>query len=111
MKSIEFMYWLQGYFEVCDCEKLTTEQLKKVKNHLKMVEITDGKELWPFCSWLQGFLVAIEDNDITVKQTQNIKNKLNSIFEHIVEEKINMQNPRGNGQRLDPSNSNVLIKC
>ena len=88
MKSIEFMYWLQGYFEVCDCEQLDLSSVQIIKNHLKMVEITDGKSLFPFCSWIQGFLVAIEDSIPTVSQTQAIKSKLNGIFEHAVEAKM-----------------------
>lgn len=114
MKSLEFMYWLQGHFEVCECEQLTQTQVNKIKNHLKMVEITDGKELWPFCSWLQGFLVALEDQVPSISQTKNIKDKLNGIFDHVVDEKIQQQiqqpsYPRG--MQLNPSETSELIKC
>jgi len=114
MKSLEFMYWLQGYFEVCECEQLTEVQVTKIKNHLKMVEITDGKELWPFCSWLQGFLVALEGQIPSVSQTKSIKDRLNGIFDHVVEEKIQekeyYQYPR-TGMQLNPSEVSELIKC
>ncbi len=105
MKSIEFMYWLQGYFEVCDCKQLDLENVQIIKNHLKMVEITDKRTILPFCSWLQGFFVAIEDNAPTVKQTQNIKNKLNGIFEHVVDAKLS-QSPI-----LERDSRTVIANC
>lgn len=116
MKSLEFMYWLQGYFEVCECEQLDKATVQTIKNHLKMVELTDGKQIWPFCSWLQGVFVAIENNEPTVSQTQSIKDKLNGIFEHAVEEKIKekeyYQYPRTQrGMQLNPSEVSELIKC
>lgn len=114
MKSLEFMYWLQGFFEVCECEQLTEQQVIKIKNHLKMVEITDGKEMWPFCSWLQGFFVALESNTPSVSQTKNIKEKLNGIFDHVVErnmrEKETYLTPR-TGMQLNPSETSEMIKC
>ncbi len=38
MKSTEFAYWLQGFFELSEPNKaLTPEQVKVIKNHLKLV--------------------------------------------------------------------------
>lgn len=40
MKSTEFCYWLQGFFELSDKDKpLTQEQVQTIKNHLKLVFI------------------------------------------------------------------------
>jgi len=38
LKSIEFVFWLQGFFELSEPNKsLTTEQVQIIKNHLKLV--------------------------------------------------------------------------
>ena len=37
MKSRDFVYWLQGYLEVAQPEKIEPEQLKIIQNHLNMV--------------------------------------------------------------------------
>lgn len=110
MKSIEFMYWLQGYFEVCEVETLTKDQLVKVKNHLKMAEITDKENVLPFCTWLKGFLDSVETEVPTANQTIKIKNKLNNLFEHVIEEKP-APIQRSSGMQLNPSERSVLVKC
>lgn len=88
MQSIEFMYWLQAYFEVCEVEQIKKEQLDKIKNHLKMVDLVDGNQIFPFCTWLKGFLDSLETETASVTQTTKIKNKLNNLFEHVVEARI-----------------------
>lgn len=37
MNSIDFCYWLQGYFELSDVKKIDTKQTKIVKDHLNLV--------------------------------------------------------------------------
>lgn len=37
MKSRDFCYWLQGFFELADPETLTLDQIQTVRNHLNMV--------------------------------------------------------------------------
>lgn len=41
MKSRDFVYWLQGYFEILapaqNCGSLTAEQVHVIRNHLAMV--------------------------------------------------------------------------
>ena len=37
MKSVEFCYWLQGFFELADQKALTELQTEMVKKHLAMV--------------------------------------------------------------------------
>lgn len=37
MSTQDFCYWLQGYFEISGEECLTKEQVKIVKDHLKLV--------------------------------------------------------------------------
>lgn len=84
MRSIEFMYWLQGYFEICEVEQLTMVQLTQIKNHLKMASITDNENVLPFCTWLKGFLDSLENQIPSLNQTIKIKNKLNNLFEHVL---------------------------
>jgi hypothetical protein len=38
MRSDQFIYWLQGFFELSENDKpLTIEQVQTIKNHLKLV--------------------------------------------------------------------------
>lgn len=37
MNSIDFAYWLQGFFEVSGAKELTEAQTTIVKNHLNLV--------------------------------------------------------------------------
>lgn len=37
MNTIDFCYWLQGYFEVSGDAELTKDQVEIVRNHLNLV--------------------------------------------------------------------------
>ena len=37
MTERDFVYWLQGYFEITDLDNLTKEQVKMIKSHLNLV--------------------------------------------------------------------------
>ena len=37
MNSIDFCFWLQGYFEIADSKKLSDRQVEMIKNHLHLV--------------------------------------------------------------------------
>jgi len=37
MKSRDFCYWLQGYFEISDDDVISMYQLTQIKEHLTMV--------------------------------------------------------------------------
>jgi len=37
MNSIDFCYWLQGYFEISDAKSLNERQTEVLKNHLHLV--------------------------------------------------------------------------
>lgn len=39
MKSTEFAYWLQGFFELSETNSLSERQTEMIKNHLKLVFI------------------------------------------------------------------------
>jgi hypothetical protein len=38
MRSVDFVYWLQGFFELSESDKaLSPEQIQIIRNHLKLV--------------------------------------------------------------------------
>ena len=37
MTSRDFVYWLQGFFELGEVDTLNSKQVKTIKNHLNMV--------------------------------------------------------------------------
>ena len=37
MDPVNFCYWLQGYFELCENDNLTDKQVEIIKNHLGLV--------------------------------------------------------------------------
>lgn len=111
MHSIEFMYWLQAYFEVCDVEQIKKPELDKIKNHLKMVDLVDGIQIFPFCTWLKGFLDSLETDIPSISQTTKMKNKLNNLFEHVVVAQVEEEEKESYGMQLSPSEISPLINC
>ena len=37
MTSVQFAFWLQGFFELSETDELTPRQVEIIKNHLKLV--------------------------------------------------------------------------
>ena len=37
MNTIDFCYWLQGYFEISEGKELSEKQVEIIKNHLNLV--------------------------------------------------------------------------
>lgn len=37
MNSVDFCFWLQGFFEISDTHELTPKQVEIIKNHLNLV--------------------------------------------------------------------------
>lgn len=37
MNTIDFCYWLQGFFELSECDHLSEKQTTAIKNHLNLV--------------------------------------------------------------------------
>jgi len=37
MNSIDFCFWLQGFFEITDANSVTDKQVEIIKNHLNLV--------------------------------------------------------------------------
>ena len=47
MTSVEFCYWLQGFFEVAEPETLSSKQTEMVKRHLDMVFVHEIDPSYP----------------------------------------------------------------
>jgi len=45
MSPSDFVYWLQGFFEMSDAEALSFKQVKMIKQHLALVLKNESKEL------------------------------------------------------------------
>lgn len=41
MQSRDFVYWLQGFFEVSEAKELSQKQVDIIKNHLNLVFVHD----------------------------------------------------------------------
>lgn len=62
MKLINFKYWLQGWLEIENPDKVSKKQIEEIKNHLNIIDEKDY-----FIGWLTGFLEGkkkIDKNDI-----------------------------------------------
>lgn len=98
MLAREFVYWLQGFFEITssdsDSISLTVAQVDKIEAHIKMVREADWKcaksEAHHFISWLNGFLLGNGPHDkisvhdkhyrVSAAQSEKIKDRLTEIF-------------------------------
>jgi hypothetical protein len=79
MKSIDFCYWLQGWFELFEPPIINQKQIQTIQEHLSLVYQYD-KEIIPFCAELQGLLLFVQPVELDAATTQKIKNRLNETF-------------------------------
>lgn len=70
-----FVYWLQGFFEIAEPEKINKKQMIILKNH---IEIVEGKEN----DFFIGFITALVDgrDSLNSKETAKLKNELQKQF-------------------------------
>ena len=47
MKSVEFCYWLQGFFECAEPDALTPRQVETIKKHLALVFVHEIDPSYP----------------------------------------------------------------
>jgi len=73
MTSQEFCYWLQGYFEVSGNETLTPEQVKIVKDHLKLVftKVTPSYEYPPNHPFKDAWIKTVGDQSKSIMTCHN----------------------------------------
>ncbi len=124
MKSNEFAYWLQGFFELGGgaISVLNNQQCIILKKHLEMV-FKYEKTPSSFCLWLKGFLdsadIACGDPaqlDLDEDFINLIKAELHKIFKHEIDltygnsaiqnELNHIHNNQGNGK-----NNSELLRC
>jgi len=77
MTTDNFLYWIQGYFELEKPSKIDEDKIAMIQEHILLV--THKNE---FINWLQGFLeaVTITDTVIRKKSIKIIMNKLEDQF-------------------------------
>jgi hypothetical protein len=85
MRSIELIYWIQGFMEIAgDVKSINEKRTIIIKNHLNLV-FTYEKNPSGFCYWLKGFF----DSGITefdAHQTLILKDELMKIFTHVIDQ-------------------------
>lgn len=85
MKSRDFCYWLQGFFELSEIDSLSVEQVSIVARHLAMVVVHEGDRRMSFCHWLDGVLSMHEKSRLDEKATALVRSKLNEVFLHVID--------------------------
>lgn len=65
MESINFTYWLQGFFEISDSKTLNEKQVQIIKDHLDLVftKVTPDRN------------GMVKKNDLTIEKIKNEFNK------------------------------------
>lgn len=90
MNSKDFVYWLQGFFELSEPNKaLTPEQVQIIKNHLKLV-------------FLYEIDPSYSDNKIVQQIFQNIHDGKDPL--------LNIQGVSFTGE-LKPNKPSGLMRC
>lgn len=81
MKHREFIYWLQGYFELSGAQLFTSKQINIVRAHIAVSEKVMKKKS-PFQSWLEGVFDCrgSEESDLHPEAVSAIKKKLSRMF-------------------------------
>lgn len=87
MRSSEFCYWLQGYFELRGAdEPLSDRQLVLVRKHLALVKKVEGTRLRGFPAWLEPVLDVVgADEPCDEKTHKAIVKKLGEAFKHEID--------------------------
>ena len=92
MTPNDFIYWLQGYFEIPEIKQptvLTAEQVKIIRRHLAMLPVAkyDQSKLFAstygknFCNWLDEYLVS--EDELSDARTLKVQRRLDELFEHV----------------------------
>lgn len=89
MEYRDFVYWLQGYFELGGSQTLNKEQVKKVYNHLKMTFKYNEKnekssKARDFAFWLDG-VISQQSEGLILMTCPEIARRLNNVFEHEID--------------------------
>lgn len=92
MQSIDFCYWLQGWFELEEPKNMNSTQLETISEHLALVFEHDAQPN-RFCQSLQGFLAFNEDiaQGMSVQQTQILKHMLEDTFRNEIDTRYHVK--------------------
>jgi len=92
MQSIDFCYWLQGWFELEEPKNMNSTQLQTISEHLALVFEYDAQPN-RFCQSLQGFLAFNEDiaQGMSVQQTQILKHMLEDTFRNEIDTRYHVK--------------------
>jgi len=97
MTPRDFIYWLQGLFELAEPKTLTARQTTVIEYHLKLVFIWLRANTSPggvsagegFATWMRGYLEAImvtqASAELTEASVDKIRQELANIFEHVID--------------------------
>lgn len=67
MKSTEFVFWLQGFFELSESNTLSEKQVEIIKNHLKLVFYHEIDPSYSSDSKVQEEMQMIHDGRTNIK--------------------------------------------
>lgn len=86
MKSTEFCYWLQGYFELKkeQVADFNEDQTQTVKNHLNMVFAHDPQPM-QFCAFLRGYFTISDPITINEVEAKLIQQELQKTFKNEID--------------------------
>lgn len=85
MKSTEFAYWLQGWFEIGEGPLVMSSRQKQIiRKHLDMV-LKHDSSISPFCAWVDGVLTALGENDLDAEMLAKVQERLNNQFLHVID--------------------------
>lgn len=67
MKSVEFLYWLNGWIEISDPKEITPNELNMIRNHLNLVKKYEeinksikNFDLSPYINSIEGIIKTDE---------------------------------------------------
>lgn len=124
MKSTEFCYWLQGYFELSNATVLDSYQIKCILAHLNLVHtyelsektkqenINLTKAQW-FCIDLYikiyQTIAKSEYKENAKIEIESLKLKLNEVFKHEID--LNYSNQSKLNQIHGIYNNDSVVRC
>lgn len=98
MKNTEFLYWLQGYFEIGMNDILDDEQIDIIQRHIELVKKCaeeHDRSVHPFIYKIEGYLSAIKElksNEIPMVVLK-LRTDLHSLFKHEIDKEEDKNGP------------------
>ena len=87
MTSVEFCYWLQGFFELDQPRVLTVQHVECIKRHVSLTEEVkhddSPRQVKEFRAWLKTSLEWMDPSD--PHHVQKVQSKLDQCFAHVID--------------------------